>query len=1435
MKKIQHSRFFPVLGLLLGSLVWLANNGNPPTGKTAAPFNGNCNECHSGGNFNGNLEVTGFPATASPGATYDINLKMTTTVGSPIKAGFQLVVVDANNNNCGDLISIGGNGTGTEFLQTREYMEQRNGRNFSGGMVSWDFQWKAPNSVPGDQVKVYYIVNMCNGNGGTSGDNPIWDNLSFGFSGPPPVTATISETNNPLCNGDSNGSATVQADGGTPPYTYLWTGGQTTQTASNLSAGVYVVTVTASGGSGTATAVATLIQPPLLQLSTQVSGVVTCVNPATATVTAFGGTPGYSYFWSDGQSGETAIFDQTGSYSVIATDANGCSRAASVQIQGNVISPVAVANGGALTCLVSSIQINGTGSSSGPNFSYLWTASGGGNIMSGGTTLTPVVNACGTYTLTVTDNTNGCTASASTSVVCDATPPDVTALGGVITCSNLTTMLQGNSSVQNALYSWSGPGITPANQGLQNPSVGVVGSYLLTVTNPTNGCTNTAIALVTENLIQPGASGTVSGILTCSIDSVILNLITGIPNALFTWEGPNGFLETTQQVSVSLPGIYIGTVINAQTGCRSADTVTVEQNIAPPGATAMVSGQINCLNDTVQLMGNSPAVPDVMFAWTGPDFMSNEQNPMVDTAGMYHLVVSSNVNGCSSSASVTVVRNTMLPFDSIVPPSNLNCNNPTLQLNASPSAQGPNFVYVWTAQEGGSIVSGDSTLTPVVDSTGKYFLQITNLNNGCSTLDSVVVNASIPVTIMLVAQQNVACFGGSDGSASVMGEGGNGAYSYQWSTGDTTSMAQNLTVGLYMATVTDGENCSASTTVSITESVLLLANVATTGETAFGANDGTATANPSGGVAPYVYLWSNSADTQTIADLAPGNYSVTVTDELGCQSTVVVTVNAFGCNLQVSGVASNVSCSELTDGTAQVMVMGGNDPLEFLWSNGETTQIISNLSAGVYTVTVQDANTCSALASVFILDATPISPNASATNESAIGAQDGTATTLPTGGSAPYSFLWSNGSTEQSIVGLSPGTYTVVVTDANQCTSEQTVMVFTVNCAIQLSISVMDVPCFGDPNGFVSAVVSGGALPYTFEWSNGPMGQTQFSIPAGTYTVTATDAAGCTAVQSVVVNQPDELVATVTDIQHVLCPTDLTGSATISVTGGNGPYSFGWPNGSGNNLGVGNYTVTITDSGGCSTMVGFSIVANDSIPPTITCPADIQVCGPDFINFAPASASDNCGMMGLPIRISGPASGSIFDEGVSTVVYQATDILGNTATCAFTITVFGTSDILIDDVVPDMNNQQVGSISVTAVGFAPFTYAWNKNGQAFATTEDLTGLGVGFYALTITDVNGCTVALTPIQIMNTVGTSDLLSTGSVRLWPNPTTQSIQLEIIDLDILMGQIIDLRGGLIQTLRASDLSVPIQVESLPSGTYILALRTKEGKVLRLTFVKS
>ncbi|MBK6995993.1 MAG: SprB repeat-containing protein [Lewinellaceae bacterium] len=458
------------------------------------------------------------------------------------------------------------------------------------------------------------------------------------------------------------------------------------------------------------------------------------------------------------------------------------------------------------------------------------------------------------------------------------------------------------------------------------------------------------------------------------------------------------------------------------------------QNIAPPGASASVDGQLNCIIDIVQLLGNSPLAPNVTYLWTGHNFSSNLQNPLTDTAGTYTLIVTGNANGCTSSAVATVVINTVAPFDSIVPPGNLNCNNASIQLNGTPSSQGPNFDYLWTAKEGGHIVSGDTTLTPVVDSIGKYFLKVINTDNGCTALDSVVVGQSPTVTANISGFTNVSCNGGSNGSATVAGAGGNGTFSYLWSNGETTASVTGLAAGTYIAVVTDGENCTASASATITQPNTLLPNASATGETANGANNGTATANPSGGTPGYMYAWSNGETTQTITNLAPGSYTVNVTDLNGCTAIQTVTVNAFGCSLGATASTTNVTCNGANNGTATVTLTGAVNPVSYAWSNGASTQSVSNLAPATYTVSILDGNNCPAVLSVSISEPPVLSANASATGVTANGATDGTATANPTGGTPGYTYLWSNSETSQTIMGLASGAYTVVVTDANGCT-----------------------------------------------------------------------------------------------------------------------------------------------------------------------------------------------------------------------------------------------------------------------------------------------------------------------------------------------------------------------------------------------------------------
>ncbi len=1512
MQHFLHSRLFRIAGLLLGVLAWLANASNPPTGRTGAPFDGSCNDCHSGGSFNGTVVVDGLPSTIEPNTTYPLTMTLTATGGNPARGGYQVVVVDGNNTNAGDLTTVNGQ-SGTEFFAGREYMEHRGSKIFSGGTVQWAFNWKSPLSANGNTIKVYCIGNFVNGNGSDNGDNAIEAFQSYSFSGLPPVTAFMSDINNVSCFGGNTGSATVEADGGAAPYTYLWSNGQTGQTANNLTAGTYTVTVTGSSGSGTATATAVVTQPTQLNANVSVQGVLTCINlTVTATANVSGGTGPYTFEWSEGQTGNPVQLTTPGSHIVTVTDNNGCTKTAQTTVLSNTVEPNAEAGPAVtLTCVQPNATLNGAGSSSGPNFSYQWTASNGGNIVSGANTLTPVVNAAGTYTLVVTNSTNGCTSEDITTAGSSIQPPSASATGGVLTCANTTITLTAATNASNPTFAWSGPGGYSSNQ--QNPSANTAGTYTVVITNTANGCTNSATASVTQNTTAPTASA-VAETLTCADTLAQITTTTNASPATFAWSGPNNYNSTAQNPNVNTAGTYTVVVTNGANGCTNTTTVTVAQNTTPPTASAVaetltcadtlaqittttnanpatfawtgpggfssnvqnpnvntagtytvvvtngpngctttatvpvaqnttpptasaVAETLTCADTLAQITTTTNANP-ATFSWTGPGgFSSTAQNPNVDTIGVYSVIITNGGNGCTNTASVTVTQNTTPPVADIATPGNLNCLVTILQLNGTPSSQGPNFDYQWTTADG-NIVSGDTTLTPTVDAAGTYTLLVINTATGCTSTDNAAVVQSPPVVASVSNVLNVNCNGGQDGSATASGSGGSGSFTYEWSNGDTTATTGSLAAGTYFVTLTDAENCTATTSVTITQPALLSANASATGESGAGANDGTATANPSGGTPGYEYLWSNAETTQTIINLAPGNYTVVVTDDNGCTAVQIVTVNSFNCTLSASATTTNVSCFGAGDGTATVVLTGAALPATYLWSNGDNTATADNLAPGTYTVEIEDANGCPAELTVQITGPAILLANATSTHESGVGLNNGTATAQPAGGTTPYTYQWSTNATTQTITGLAPGTYTVTVTDDNDCTAVQAVTVNAFGCNLAATISSVNVLCNGGNTGQATAVQNGGIAPITYLWSNNAITATASNLTAGTYTVTVSDGAGCQTVSTATITEPPAIdVQTV--VTPVSCPQSTDGSVAISISGGTGPYTFTFPGGgNGQGLSVGTYTITATDANGCTVLESFEVTSSDTIAPSVLCPLFVTGCAGVALNFPPVFPSDNCGFGGIQVeQVGGLPNGSVFPVGQTVQTFQAKDASGNSATCSFTITVGPPIEITLDGFTNDAGNAGLGSIQITVSGgVGNLNYVWQKDGQPYSDfAGDLTGLMKGVYTLVVTDQNGCTRALAPVTIDNSVSTSAPDADAFLRVVPNPASHFIRLDMQGIQPQVVQLFDAKGRLLRTLTPAEWQGQIEVISLPSGLHHLLVLDQKGRSFTAKWLKT
>jgi Secretion system C-terminal sorting domain/SprB repeat/HYR domain len=1095
---------------------------------------------------------------------------------------------------------------------------------------------------------------------------------------PPFMITSNPVVTNVLCFGQTNGAIVQTPTNGVGPYTYQWSNGATTKNLTGLTGGTFSLTIT-DANANTGVVGPIVVNGPSAPLTVTT---FTQTNPGCGgqlgaiTVTASGGTADYSYQWSNG--GQTAEITglAPGLYSCTVTDDNNCTKTYQNTLVAPVLPTAAIATPTTLTCTNSQQTLNGNGSSQGNQYTYSWTATGGGNIVSGATTLTPIVNAGGNYSLQVTNEDNNCVKVANTVVSASITPPTANAgANSAITCQNPTRVLTGSGSTGGSFsYQWTatnGGNIVSGSSSL-SPTVNAAGTYTLVVTNSANGCTANSATIVTNNSQIPTLAVT-GGTLNCTANQVILAANSN-QTVSYAWSGPNGYTSILQNPTVDVSGNYALVITNTGSGCTNSATATVVSNTTIPTVSA-TGGAITCVANNVILAGNSSATGST-FAWAGPDnYTSNLQNPTANLIGAYTVLVTA-PNGCTSSAAANISSNTTTPNAAAGNDLSLNCNATQQTLNGSNSSQGNNYLYNWTTTNG-NIVSGPNTLTPVVNAAGNYSLQVTNTDNGCTSTDAAIIVANTPPAAAISASQNVACFGGNNGSATVSTTGGNGSFSFVWSNGNTTQTTSNLVAGTYSVTATDGENCAANTTITVTQPSALAANASATAQQNIGQNNGSATANPTGGASNYTYLWSNNQTSQTISNLAPGSYSVVVTDANGCTSSQTVTVNSVGCALAATTSQLNVACFGGNNGSATANVAGANLPVTYLWSNGQTAQTANNLTAGDYSVQILDNAGCPATLAVTIAQPNNLSANASSTNESSTGGNNGSATANPTGGTGIYTYLWSNNATTQTISNLAPGNYSVAVSDANGCISNQNVTIGSFSCALQPTVINTQVSCFNGNNGQSTVTLGGGVAPFSYVWSNGQTTATAQNLAAGQYSVAISDATGCAISEAVIITQPTELAVSAAQT-NVQCPSETTGEIVLSVAGGSSNYTFLWSNGATtstvSNLTAGIYSAIVTDGNGCTASKSATILSNDTQMPQLSIKNIIVPIDDNGIAAISGAAfddgsTDNCGISTWSVSQNSFDCGQL---GAQQVLVTAADANGNSATQSGTVTIVDT-------------------------------------------------------------------------------------------------------------------------------------------------------------------
>lgn len=1277
--------------------------------------------------------ATVVPAGGTAGYLYNWNTtpSQSTATASGLSAGsYTVTVTDANN--CTQTGSITISEPPQLVVSTSVTNTSCNGGNDgtataipSGGSPGYLYTW---NTIPAQTSAIATGLSAGNYSVTVTDNNGCVQTASVTVTEPSAIAVSIVGTD-PLCNSGNNGNAVASASGGTGIYSYAWntTPVQTSSTASGLSAGNYTVTVT-DANNCTQTASIILNEPSAISLT--ISSTPTSCNggnDGSATVGASGGTPGYLYSWNSTpvQSTATALNLSAGSYIVTVTDANGCSQT----ISTNVNQPTSIT----LITSFTNVLCNGaatgsaTVSASGgtPGYSYAW------NTVPAQNSSTASGLIAGNYTVTVTD-ANNCAQTASVTI---SEPPAITlttsstnaTCGGAANGTATVSASGGNGPYS---YGWN---TTPV-QSTATATGLAAGTYTVTVTD-NNGCSQTASVTV----IQPGTlnlSATTINVLCngASTGSATVTVSGGTPGYTYSWN--TSPVQTTATATGLSANTYTVIVTDANS-CSQSLNVTITEPTAISLTTTVNNVTCNGLSNGSTTVSASGGSPGYTYLWnTIPAQTGSTASGL--TPGSYTVSVTDN-NGCQQTAVVNITEPAALTLT--ISPTNVSCNGlADGSATANPTGGTSPYTYSWNTSP------AQTTQTATGLSGGNYSVTITD-NNGCMQTGS--VNITEPTALISsTTLVNASCFGLADGSASVTVSGGTPAYTYVWNTVpvQTTATASNLPAGNYSVTTTDNNNCQLITNVTITEPASILLTVNSTNVTCFGLANGIATTIVSGGVAPYSYAWNTSPvqSGATANNLAPGNFTVTVTDANNCTQTASVTIIQPSAITLTTSVV-NILCNGGTNGSATVSASGGTPGYNYLWNTvpPQTTITATGLTAGNYLVTVTDQNLCTQTVTATITQPTALVLSTSSTDASCGGIADGTASVSVSGGTPGYIYLWNTTPSQSTstAVNLVAGTYTVTVTDLNGCTQTSSVIV---NQPGNMTVAVtsINVSCFNGNNGSATATPSGGTPPYTYNWNTTPVqnGQTATGLSGGNYTVTVTDFNGCTFAVNVTISQPAAITA-LTTINNISCNGLADGSAQLTPSGGTPGYTYLWntvPVQTGQSaigLSAGNYTVTITDMNSCTGIVNITITEPSALTVSTTS-VDVTCFG--LLN-GQASVSPSGGTNPytfawntVPIQTTPSISG--LGAGIFTV--SVTDNNGCQQTATVSIVQPTQINLTTSLVHASCNGLMDGSATVSASGGSPgYTYSWNT--IPVQNTATATTLGAGNYSVTATDNNGC--------------------------------------------------------------------------------------------------
>ena len=1218
----------------------------------------------------------------------------------------------------------------------------------SGGIPGYTYVWSPPPTV-GDSTASVSV--LCAG---------IWTvtitdaagcdtTVSTGITEPDPLEVTFAQTG-VGCSGDCDATASVTVAGGTPGYTYDWSGspvGDSTSAVTGLCPGVYTVQVQDAVPCGVIQTF--IIAPPVpitVDVTTQDASCAGACDGAAEAV-ATGGTGVYAYAWWPG--GQTTA-DVTGlcamDHLLTVSDSSGCDTTITVSIAEPLpIDPVAtVSNVGCSGACDGSIVLAPVGGSG--NYTYAWSNGSSGNQVQG--------LCAGTVTVTVSDG------ACDTTLVFDITEPDPlntglnilgAGCGGACTGTASAVPTGGTPGYD---FTW-GPG-TIVGQGTPNASQLCPGAYTLVVVDSIGCDTTISFTIEEPAAIMPAVITTLAGCGGACDGTATLDFTGGAGMVTIVWSPQPGSGQGTVNATGMCPGPGIVTLTDSL-GC---DT-TVQFIIGTPSGIVVVptvedASCANACDGSVELSASGGA-PGYSFNWTPA--VSTDSMAAGLCQGQYIVQVGDQA-GCDTTVVVDVGAPPPISITGSF--TNESCFGPcdgTASVTAA-GGSGP-IGFTWSPTPGTD--DGNGNVTGLC--AGEWTVTATDAA-GCDTSWTFTLLPQQPIAAELAVEDGT-CAGTCSGTASVNVTGGSGTPTYDWApgtpAGDGTNAVTGLCLGTHSVTITDAAGCDTTIAFVINIPPAIAPNLSVSAADCSGPCSAEAVSATAGGTPGYTWTWQpepgGGQGTASVTGLcADTTYSLIITDAQACETVVNFTVPGYT-PLSTATTTTFVNCYGTCDGNATLNTTGGTGPYTFDWTpdpqGGDGNDAATGLCADFYSVLITDANGCDTTVSLPIGTNGPITVQPVITPIACNGDCNGSIQLNATGGSGVLTYLWGPSPTGQGTdiaSQLCAGQWTVTITDGLGC---DTTFVFSLAepppMVIQAEVSASQCQAC---DGSITMHASGGGGGYFFAWGP-PINVTtsdsvQSGLCAGIYTVIVGDALGCVTQLAVPVSDSNTEVLTVTD-GSVTCPTDCNGAVSVALNCSVPSCTIAWFDGIGTNLNVstntmnglcaGNYLVQVTNGDGCLNIDTAVVVAPDPIVATLglTSPGCADMCdgtstgtvtggqGPWTVTWDPAPLT---------------GQGSTDVTGLCATTYQLTIEDDQGCTVVQSVNVPGPSPIQTNATVQDITCAGAcdGGIALNATGgTGTLGYSWSPGGQS---TPTVTQLCAGDWSVTIIDANGCDTAFT---------------------------------------------------------------------------------------------